>query len=125
MFFFGIFGLQSKQKEIRDINNITCKKCGRISAYKLIKSFSYFHIFFIPIFKWGTKYFLVARCCNSVFQISEEKGTFLEKGEDLPINDEDLTLVYNKGYGSEIVCPKCGGIVDSQYSFCPHCGQKL
>jgi RNA polymerase subunit RPABC4/transcription elongation factor Spt4 len=64
VFFFGIFGLQSKEKELRDINNITCKKCGRIS-------------------------------------------------------------VYNNDYDSEIVCPKCRGIVDSQFSYCPHCGQKL
>jgi hypothetical protein len=40
MFFIGIFGVETKSKEIKDINNITCKQCGRFGVYMLVKKYS-------------------------------------------------------------------------------------
>lgn len=125
MFFIGIFGVESKSKEIKEFNNIICKECGRYGAYKLIKKYSFFHFFFIPIFRWGQEYLLLSRCCNSLFAISKEKGKRLEAGEDLEIDFSDLTLKYNGGGTRISTCPNCRNQVDLSFEFCPHCRIKL
>lgn len=130
MFFIGIFGIQNKQKELRQIQNIICKACGTMSSYTLIKAYSCFEFFFIPLFRWGETYYLKDRHCGAVFEISKELGKRLESGEDVSINDWDLRQInsdYNYGYGNSgyVICRKCGREVDSSYEYCPYCGEKL
>lgn len=129
MFFFGIFGIESKKKELRLIQNIICKACGSMSTYTLIKVYNYFHLFFIPIFKWGETYYIEARCCGAVFEVSKEKGKQLESGRDIPLTDYDLRQVSsgnrNNRYSDYRVCPSCGRNVDSSYVYCPYCGNKI
>lgn len=130
MFFFGIFGIQSKQKEIRQIQNIICKACGAISAYTLIKTCNCFEFFFIPLFKWGETYYLQDKRCGAVFEISKELGHRLERGDDISFNDWDLketNTAYDYGYSNSgyIICKNCGRKFDSSYAYCPYCGEKL
>ena len=88
MFFIGIFGVDNKEKEIKILNNIVCKNCNISNGGKLIKTFTYFHFFFIPIFKWNEKYYVICSGCNSIFSISNEKGKAIEKGENIEIENE-------------------------------------
>jgi hypothetical protein len=129
MFFFGIFGIESKEKELRFIQNVICKACSSMSTYRLIKVYNYFHFFFIPIFKWGEVYYVEARCCRAVFEIDKEVGRKLETGGDIPLTDADLRQAYtgshSHGYANERVCHTCGRNVDSSYSYCPYCGNKM
>lgn len=130
MFFFGIFGVSSKEKEVRDIRNKICKKCNSMTTYKLIKTYNIFHIFFIPIIKWGEKYYLKSRCCATIFEIAEEVGKRLEQGEDVHIQDSQIREIYSNHednfYGDgEISCRGCGSRVKSSFKYCPNCGEKL
>lgn len=125
MFFIGIFGIDNKEKEVRDIQNKVCKSCGNMTSFKLIKSYSFFHFFFIPLFKWNIKYFLISRCCNSVFSIPNELGKELEGGRDATIREEAMTPI-NNFYGYDtIVCPSCKSIVEPRFSYCPYCGRRV
>lgn len=45
MFFIGIFGIENKDKEIKIIDNITCKRCNKIIRGKLMKNYDFFHFF--------------------------------------------------------------------------------
>jgi RNA polymerase subunit RPABC4/transcription elongation factor Spt4 len=123
LFFIGVFGIESKEKEIREIQNKVCKSCGKLTSYRLVKTYNYFHFFFIPTFRWSTRYYLIARCCRAVFEIPPELGRELEGGRDVPIRDEDLTRV-GQSYGSTS-CPSCGNPVEPGFAFCPHCGTKM
>ncbi|KYH29340.1 MULTISPECIES: zinc ribbon domain-containing protein [Clostridium] len=130
MFFFGVFGVSTREKEIREISNKICKKCGAMTAYKMIKTYNVFHIFFIPIIKWGEKYFLKSRCCDTIFEISGELGRELEQDEKVHIDDNELREIYsnynNEFYNKkEIRCRNCGSEVDSSFKYCPNCGEKL
>jgi hypothetical protein len=126
VFFFGIFGVDTKSKEIKDINNITCKQCGRYGVYRLVKQYSYFHFFFIPLFKWGEKYFVVSRCCKSVFNLNTEKGRNLEQGNDfITIEETDLEYLYGEERHSIDTCPNCSHGIDRSFEFCPYCGKKI
>jgi hypothetical protein len=127
LFFFGIFGVDTKEYEIRDIQNVICKSCGSMTSYRLIKTYSRFHFFFIPLFKWSEKYYLISRCCNSVFEIPVELGKEFEGGSNVSINDNDLSPVYNDyiyGYGG-VTCPSCHAVLEHNFSYCPYCGTKL
>jgi len=125
MFFFGIMGIDTKIKEVMDIHNITCKHCGRMGMYNLVKKYNYFHFFFIPIFRWGVEYNLVSRCCKSVFSLSKEKGKRLENGIDTFLDNKELKDKYNGGTQSRGNCPQCGNNVNPTFDYCPYCGKKL
>ncbi|NMM64843.1 zinc-ribbon domain-containing protein [Clostridium sp. P21] len=125
MFFIGIFGIEDKQKEIKNINTVDCKKCNG-SRHTLIKQYSFFHIFFIPIFKWNIRYFLICNNCNTIYEISKEKGMKVEAGEDSAITYWDLKIIENDyGMYGQLRCGNCGRNVDSNFEFCPYCGQRL
>ena len=125
MFFIGIFGVEMKEKEIRDIQNIICKACGAMTSFRLFKTYSYFHIFFIPLFKWNIKYYVISRCCNTMFEIPKEIGEALEGGRNTPLNDEDMKPVYSEEKGNYVICPECKRPVDNNFSYCPYCGARL
>lgn len=123
---FFILGVESKEKVIKTIRNIICKGCGQMSSYDLLLTYSFLHLFFIPIFKWNKKYYLRSRCCNSIFEISKETFDRMnnQQGEYININDFELKEVYNPNNGTA-VCSSCGKRVDSGFEYCPHCGSKL
>lgn len=127
MFFIGIFGVDNKEKEIKILNNIVCKNCNISNGGKLIKTFTYFHFSFIPIFKWNEKYYVICSGCNSIFSISNEKGKAIEKGENIEITYWDLNEV-NDNYSNYYAiqrCPKCNREVDRTFEYCPYCGEKI
>lgn len=90
MFFIGIFGIEHREKIIKEINNLTCKKCLQNVTGKLVKQYDYFHFFFIPIFKWHEEYYLICENCSCVFKVSKEKGKSIEHDNDIEINYWDL-----------------------------------
>jgi predicted RNA-binding Zn-ribbon protein involved in translation (DUF1610 family) len=118
MFFIGIFGIQSKDKVIKEFHNTVCPNCGRLSRAELIETYNYFHIFFIPVYRWNFKYYIKARCCNSVYVVDRD---YLEELKDSDTIDFDRV----KDLYTPNVCSNCGGAINPGFSFCPHCGQQL
>lgn len=129
MFFIGVFGIEDKQSEIKTFNNLECKVCNESTKGKLIKKYSYFHFFFIPLFKWNESYYIVCDRCSSVYSISKEKGKSLESNEDVNISYWDLKEVYsgnsNEGDFGNNICRSCNAEVDKSFKYCPHCGQRM
>ena len=128
-FFIGIFGIQNKDKEIKYLNNISCSSCNEESDAKLIKTYNFFHFFFIPLFKWNEKYYVICGKCGTVFEIPKEKGKRIENGEDVEITYWDLkntgTGYYYDSYTVNNRCSYCGNMVEPHFQFCPYCGRKL
>lgn len=131
MFFIGIFGIENKDKEVKDLNNLTCKKCNSTIKGKLIKNFDFFHFFFIPIFKWNEKYYVLCNRCKCLYSIPKEKGKAIEEGEEVNITYWDLQEVYsdnninfNNSYDMKI-CPNCGEQVKRDFKYCPYCGKEV
>ena len=129
MFFIGVFGIENKDKEIKTLDNISCKNCNKTIVGKLIKNFDFFHFFFIPLFKWNEKYYLVCSECKSVYIIPRDKGKAIEKGENIEITYWDLQEI-NTDYiiiitSETNTCSNCGKKVESNFQYCPHCGAKI
>lgn len=129
MFFIGVFGIENKNKEIKVLDNLSCKKCNSIVTGKLIKSFDFFHFFFIPLFKWNEKYYVLCDCCNTLYTINKEKGKAIERGENINITYWDLQEIDN-GYYNNVnfqghVCKNCGNKVEPNFKYCPYCGTQI
>lgn len=128
MFFIGIFGVEDKQKEIKTIRNTSCKNCDGFSGLTLFKQYTFFHLFFIPLFKWNIRYYLVCNTCNVLYEIPKEKGMRVEQGDDTAITYWDLKPEqgqYSSGYDhNNEKCKNCGRVVERHFEYCPYCGKK-
>jgi phosphoribosylformylglycinamidine (FGAM) synthase-like amidotransferase family enzyme len=132
MFFIGIFGIENKDKEIKDLNNFNCKKCNSTVQGKLIKNFDFFHFFFIPLFKWNEKYYVLCNRCKCLYSIPKEKGKAIENGEEINITYWDLQEVYsenninfNNSSHDIKICSSCGKQVKRDFRYCPYCGKEI
>ncbi|GAA0081796.1 zinc ribbon domain-containing protein [Clostridium sporogenes] len=126
MFFFGIFGINTKQEEIEDFENLVCKKCGILSRYTVIKTYNVFHFFFIPLIKWGEKYYLKSRCCNTIYAISKENLDRVKV--ERSFNNIHLEEIYTESSSDNndtMICSNCGRAINCSFKYCPHCGEKL
>ncbi|NFV13539.1 zinc ribbon domain-containing protein [Clostridium sp. FAM 1755] len=126
MFFFGIFGINTKQEEIEDFENLVCKKCGILSRYTVIKTYNVFHFFFLPLIKWGEKYYLKSRCCNTIYAISKENLDRVKV--ERSFNNIDLEEIYTESSSDNndtMICSNCGRAINCSFKYCPHCGEKL
>ena len=123
MFFIGIFGIDQKEKHIGTYNNAICPACGALTRFEVYKSYSFFHIFFIPVFRWNIKYFVKSVCCSSIYELDPEIGRQYESGNSPDIKTEHLNMM--NGYLPYKICVNCRARVESRYSYCPYCGSKL
>lgn len=123
MFFIGVFGVETKEKNLGIINNLNCKNCSE-GVLKIVKSYNYFHIFFIPLFKWKVKYYALCNTCGAVFCIPIEKGEKIERGQRDVLSYWDLSDCISYGR-VHIRCNNCGKTMKEDYEYCPYCGEKL
>lgn len=123
MFFIGIFGINEGHKPLGTYNNAICPSCGAYTRYEVFKTYSYFHIFFIPIFRWNKKYYVKSACCGTLYQLDPTIGSEFESGHNPDIRSEHLRIVH--AYAAYNACSNCGQPVDSNFSFCPRCGKRL
>lgn len=123
---FFIFGIQNKEKEIAVLGNIQCKNCDKGQGGKLIKTYNFFHFFFIRIFKWNEKYYVICNGCSSVFEIPKDKGKDIERGAKIDITYWDLKPANENHYGlGAWKCNNCGREVRPDYDYCPYCGVRI
>lgn len=120
---FFIFGINTKQEKLNFDELKICKVCGSYGRFEAFVKYTALSLFFIPVFKWGKKYFVKATCCGSIFQISDELGRDIEWGRVSSIRDEDLIPV-NTNYYRHRSCTNCGYSLEDEHVYCPKCGTK-
>jgi hypothetical protein len=123
MFFIALFGIQDKEQYIGANNNIVCCSCGRLAKYEIHKSYRYFHIFFIPVFRWNTRYIVKASCCGCLYELDPLVGKEFGKNPDTGIKKENLRHIDN--YLPCKYCPNCKTDVLAEFNYCPYCGGRL
>lgn len=121
MFFIG--GIATGRKNLPFRQVLVCPKCGRLSSISVFMVYTYFSFFFIPLFRWGKKYYATSACCNTIFSIDPALGRALEQGESIELHPEELTIVGMEG-AQNTHCPDCGYLLSPEFSYCPKCGKK-
>ncbi len=122
MFFIGIFGTGQDKKEIKVFNNIVCPLCGRWTRFRLVFFYSYFHFFFIPLFKFRKRYVLLPDCGCPHFEADKE---YFEELKSPDVMNLDFSRLTRTDTRSLCRCPACGRNVEAGFSFCPYCGARL
>ena len=122
MIFIG--GISMGKKELEFFKTMVCKKCGQYTNLTVFMTYTYFSFFFIPLFKWGKKYYAVSRCCGTVFSLDPEIGKAIEQGENVTLSEEDLNPTGYEENGTAH-CADCGYLLENDFAYCPKCGRKL
>lgn len=120
---FFIFGINQKEEQLKFDQVIVCDNCGRYGHVTVWVTYSYFMLFFIPLFNWGRRYFVRMNCCGAYCEIDKELGEKIANGTVTSINPEDLP--FRKVVDKLKRCPLCGYSTEEDFQFCPKCGTKL
>lgn len=126
MFFIGIFGIEARERVIRDVQKVYCRECNKDVSGRIIKRYNFFHFFFIPLLKWNERYYVKYDNCSHIYGISKEKGKRIESDENVDLGYWDLKDI--EEYTSSTVdnrCFCCSRVVEREYLYCPYCGEKL
>ncbi len=125
MFFIGIFGIESKEKKIKTFGAAVCPDCGKYTQAVLFESFTYFHIFFIPTFRWNRKYYITLSCCGPVYKAPAEYAKKLKDADTIDFSRLEKVRTGSAGYEDLwAACQNCGKGFDESFAYCPYCGTK-
>lgn len=119
-----LYGTKTKTKDL-DISGLRiCKDCGSNNDnYEAFVEYNVFTLFFLPVFRWGRKYYLRSNCCSALFEIDPAVGKELENGRISTIDNEDLVQI-GRGY-NPTTCQHCGYEADANFPTCPSCGKNM
>lgn len=88
---FFIMGIYDRIKELDYHSEMeVCPHCGRYCSYKVFMTYMCFSLFFVPVLKWGRKYYVEASCCKRKTQLKYETGKRLQRGEKVNITEADM-----------------------------------
>ena len=122
---FFIMGVSQGQKKLNFDQLIVCGRCGRYGHLEVYMVYSYLSLFFIPVLKWGRRYYVRTTCCNASVELDAELGRKIQRGEipSLPENIiPDSPAMLQSGRKR---CASCGFETEEDYQFCPKCGREL
>ncbi len=146
---FFIMGINTGQKELSSHQLVICGVCGGYGRYQVFMTYTSLSLFFIPVLKWGRRYYVTMSCCKTVYELAPEMGRRIARGEQVEITPADLTLVktghretWSVGTGNSPetghsdnwsgnpagrrrVCSNCGYETEEEFSYCPKCGREL
>jgi predicted RNA-binding Zn-ribbon protein involved in translation (DUF1610 family) len=97
-----------------------CGKHGGMVA--LTCTFQQFTLFFIPLFRFGKRYFITCPDCGAVYEMRKEAGEYAAANWNAEINPDSIFIVQNS---YKKTCPACKCSVNSDSRYCPNCGERL
>jgi len=125
VFFIGIFGIEDKERPIKEFTNVVCPSCGRLTSAAFFEHYTYLHLFFIPTFRWNKHYYVKLRCCGALYEADAAYAEQLKTAS--PIDFSRLKKI-SSGFGGFddmfARCANCGETFDASFAYCPHCGAK-
>lgn len=121
---FFIIGISNGEKKLNFVQTMLCNRCGQFGRLEIYVSYMHFTLFFIPIFRWGRRYYVKSSCCNTTYEIDRELGKRIQRGENATLTEADLHILH-QGYQSQANCPECGYPLSTDFEFCPKCGRRL
>jgi len=114
--------MQDKLKRHNEFFNVICK-CGSLSKAEYYEKYTYFHVFFIPVFKWNREHLIRLRCCSSLYKASDDYADELRRSQNLDINRlEEIEISFNQTLKG--ICAFCSERIHPSFSYCPYCGNR-
>lgn len=121
MFFFFAITSSTDELGMRRCNYFPC--CGVTGSMAAVTCVSQrFILFFIPLFRFGKRYFLSCPGCGTVYEISKDEGRRLEQD---PSAEIDPSKIFRMVGQTIKYCPGCGADIRPGSRYCSRCGRKL
>lgn len=120
---FFIMGVSPKREELDFNQTMVCSYCGKYGRYSVVRESTALSLFFIPVFKWGQKYYVRSTCCGSIYSIDKELGDRIVRGENVTLTEKDLDLVYEGEKQHMKRCSNCSFETKEDFQYCPKCGE--
>lgn len=145
MFFVFGWGRQTR-KNYGIVTKLHCSHCNNDDYWQLLKSTSWFSLFFIPMIPYSSQKFLICPVCQYGITLDDKKfnelkplaeaNQLLVEGKISEIEHNNrIKLIDNTDAGQEaetqeikdtsIYCSQCGKEITNNANFCKHCGNKI
>ncbi len=115
-----IFGTGEKEKPIQMAGRLQCPHCGVMASAVMIKRYRYFHLFYLPLFHYGTAYYLHCPVCQAVYTVDTGKAKLLRDYPDAVAYPQELQTVRR----GQKFCIQCGAPLETDALFCSRCGER-
>lgn len=122
---FFIMGVSQGQKKLDFDQLVVCGHCGRYGHLEVYLVYSYLSLFFIPVWKWGRRYYVRTTCCNETVELDTETGQRIARGEVTSLPESIIPRTYQHPAHRGKRCAACGFETEADYQFCPKCGARL
>lgn len=117
---FFIMGISQGEKKLNFNQLAVCRCCGKYGHMEVVMLYSYLSLFFIPVLKWGKRYFVRMSCCGESVEIDKELGRKIHRGEVTRLPEDIIPhKQYKDGFKK---CGRCGFATEEDYLYCPKCG---
>lgn len=122
---FFIMGVSQGRKKLNFDQLIICGHCGKYGHLEVYMVYSYLSLFFIPVLKWGRRYYVQTTCCETTVELEAEQGRQIARGEIASLPESIIPRTYEYQASSRKHCSSCGFETEEDYQFCPKCGAKF
>lgn len=122
---FFIMGVSQGRKKLNFDQLIICGHCGKYGHLEVYMVYSYLSLFFIPVLKWGRRYYVQTTCCETAVELEAEQGRQIARGEITSLPESIIPRTYEYQASSRKYCSSCGFETEEDYQFCPKCGAKF
>ena len=120
---FLIFGISHAEKRLDFDQAAVCPCCGRYGRYEVYMTYTVFSLFFIPLIRWGKRYYVKTACCHAISEIDRELGERIRKRQVGEIRESDLHFDCYGDRDAVKRCENCGYETGEDFSYCPKCGR--
>lgn len=91
---FLIWGINEKTKVLDYEAGVSVHQdCGQYARIQILMVYTYFSLFFIPLFRWNKRYYARYHCCKRMYELNKELGKLIEKKENPKIQPCDLSWI--------------------------------
>ena len=115
-------GVAPKREELDFDQAVVCSYCEKYGRYKVIREYTALSLFFIPVLKWGKKYYVRASCCGSIYSVDKDLGDSIARGENVTLRNEDLDPIHRREKYYIKKCSYCKFETHEDFIYCPKCG---
>ena len=119
---FFILGIDQKQQELSFDQTCICPACGRFGHLRIFVVYTCLSLFFLPVLKWGKRYYAAMGCCGATCELDPSLGHDLAAGRVTSLDPASLSFVCGSGRRH---CRRCGFETTEDFDFCPKCGTRF
>lgn len=119
---FFILGIDQKQQDLDFDQTCMCPVCGRFGHLRVFVVYTCLSLFFLPVLKWGRRYYAAMGCCGAGCELDPELGRDIAAGRVASL--DPASLPFDRGHGRRR-CRRCGYETAEDFEFCPKCGTKF